>query len=229
MAVFVNRHSPRRRHKNGVLLALLASLCVPAFVSAQAPDESHDEAVGAPREGRAWGGTGENNSSGSAGVRRYARVLGLLGAGGTLRLIEYQNLTQTRFAPGFLQLRGAFFFEGEGDIQHGAGLGISANLTGDGSRLSGIDPFAQWTLSPSYFLRYWLDDSWQVMGSVGVPIALSSSFTTIGGEINAYLMWKPFAGLGLYASIGYAMFFANDVHPMLSADGGFVIDYEVLP
>jgi hypothetical protein len=220
------------------LLVTLASLStVPTSARAQrTPDESlDDEAVpGQGRGGYAWGQGGSDGSQPSGPeTHRFSRVFGSLGAGASLRLFyDPDALRQDLAGPVYLQLRVGYFFEGEGDLQHGLGLGISPNVTADPTDLSYADgflEFGQWTLAPSYLLRAWLSDEVQILASFGVPFGLSGTYQSLGLELAGGFVYKFLAGLGVYAHVTFSTYFASFVQPMLSADAGVVLDYEVLP
>lgn len=187
------------------------------------------------QRGYAWGGGAEQSapSSSGPGTHRFAHVFGSLGAGGTLRLFyDPDTLHQDLAAPVYLQIRAGYFFEGDGDLQHGVGLGIAPNVTADPTDLAyadGFFEFGQWTLAPSYLLRVWLSDEAQIMGSFGLPIALSGTYQTFGLELGGGIVYKFLAGFGIYAHVTFSTYFASFVQPMLSADAGLVLDYEVLP
>jgi hypothetical protein len=109
---------------------------------------------------------------------------------GRLRNAAWQ-LRQDLAGPVYLQLRVGYFFEGEGDLQHGLGLGISPNVTADPTDLSYADgflEFGQWTLAPSYLLRAWLSDEVQILASFGVPFGLSGTYQSLGLELA---VWHP--------------------------------------
>ncbi|WP_053234153.1 hypothetical protein [Sandaracinus amylolyticus] len=232
---------------------MLAIACVglaPTIARAQdGPPEEHEEA-GRSRGGRAWG---EEGGEGGEGAQRpayhhYGQAFASLGVGGTVRILAHAAVCDPgvpgregcRFSPPYLQLRGGWFFEGDGDLQHGAGLGIGTNLTPDGTAGLGIDAFGQWVLTPSYFLRYWFDQWFQLMGHFGVPLALSAVTGTSrqastdfnwGLELQVGLVFKFLTGLGAYAAVNGAMFFAGDsmVWPTVSGEIGLMFEYEVLP
>lgn len=227
-----------------LLLALFA--CSPALASAQ--DEGGEEA-GASRGGYAWGegGSVSDVAEGAQPERhRFHDVMVSAGAGGAVRLLAFADICDPdaagqegcRFSPAYLQLRGAFFFETDGMIMHGVGLGLAANLQPDGTTTAGIDPFMQWVISPSYFFRAYVLEEWvQVLAHVGVPLSIAgdpvndNTYFNWGLEVAAGGVFKFLQGLGLYLEVGIATFFGlgNNAWPLLTFEGGAVFDYEVLP
>jgi len=217
---------------------------------ARAQDRATDEATEEERAGHARGGSYAWGDSSTDDVpthsgpetHRYARVFGTVGAGITIRILEYQPLAQSRLAPVYLQLRAGYFFEGDGDIQHGVGLGISTNLQVDGKPdyrltdgtliLQNINPLTTWTLTPQYLLRAWFGDWFQLIGRVGVSVT-AATLPNWGFEIGVQPLLKILSGLGFYADISFSMFFSGEpeygIHPLISIEGGVAIDFELLP
>lgn len=205
--------------------------------SAAAQEEEEEEVAGGSRGGYAWGEGTTDTPSGPAAppAHRYARIFGAIGAGLTVRILEYHVdvLDQQRLAPPYLQLRGGYFFEGDGDFQHGVGLGIATPMNGDGlpdrdGVVYGVDPFASWTFTPQYLLRIWFDDWIQLLGRVGVSVTAAAAFNW-GFEVGLGPVIKFLAGLGLYAEASFSTFFGTEYHPLVSVEGGLVIDLELLP
>ena len=222
----------------------------PAPAEAQDATPLEQEEAGRSRGGYAWGeGPSEEASTEQAPAHhRYGHVFASLGFGGTIRLLAHADVCDPgapgregcRFSPPYLQLRGGWLFEGDGEIQHGVGLGVATNLTPDGTAGEGIDGFGQWTLTPTYFFRYWFDSWFQLMAHFGVPLAVSavSGFTVQsrtdfnwGLELQLGVVFKFLTGLGAYAAGNVASYFAGDgsVWPTLSGEVGMVFEYEVLP
>ncbi len=166
------------------------------------------------------------------GPTNPARILWSGGAGFTVRLIQDFDFGQDRFAPAFIDLLGGYVFEGSGTLRHGVTIGVSTNLTGDGTQQLGVDELGQWVLSPGYLLYVDLNDSVDglvLMGKVGVPLSVSEEFS-IGGELSAGLAYLFLAGFGVYGEVGASLFFGGGaVHPMLSGELGVQFEYEVLP
>lgn len=229
--------APPGRFVGLLRLALLALALVstPLSVSAQdTPDESEDEVVPGQGQRYAWGSGGADSSSVSVpAAHRFSQIFGSIGAGASLRLYyDPDVLRQDLAAPVYLQLRLGYFFEGDGDLQHGVGLGLAPNVTidpPDPSVADGFLEFGQWTLAPTYFLRIWIDDAFQVLASFGVPIGLSGTYQTFGLELAGGIIYEFLAGFGIYAHVTVSTYFASFVQPLLSGDLGLVFDYEVLP
>lgn len=208
--------------------ALITPALFSSVATAQTPD---DEQAGHSRGGYAWGEEHHEEASGPA-VHRFARAFVSAGVGGTVRLLNYENLNQGRMAPSYLQLRGGYFFEGEGMFQHGVVLGIATALEGDGTDLYGVSPFGQWTLAPAYMIRIIpegdLGDWFQPTGRIGIPLSFGEQFSW-GWEAGLGALFKPLAGVAIYGEIDISMYFAADYHPLLSFEIGLAVDYEVLP
>jgi hypothetical protein len=223
----------------GALLGLGVVAASPTAVRAQTdPTTPADEEVpGQTRSRYAWGeGGGGGGGATQPSVHRFARVFGSLGAGVSMRLYYDDRspgeggLGQEFLAPAYLQLRGGYFLEGDGDLQHGFGLGLSTTLMDDPPNYDvGFYAFSQWTVTPTYYLRIWLSDEVQLLTQVGVPIALSGTYQAFGVELGAGLLYKFLAGFGIYAQVTFSGYFAQFFQPLLSIDAGLAIDYEVLP
>jgi hypothetical protein len=205
---------------------------------AHAQDDA--ERAGHSRGGYAWGQE-HHEDTGGGGVlaHHYGRGYVSLGAGGTVRILQYLDLVQDRLGPAYLQLRGGYFFEGEGLAQHGVVLGLASNLQGDppNPNAPGFNVLEQWTLAPAYMVRLIPDgdvgDFFQATGRFGVPLALSGSYFSWGLELAVGAQLKPWDGLGFYGEIDYSMYFANNpdnFHPLISFELGVMLDLpEVLP
>jgi hypothetical protein len=217
---------------------MLPVVCGASRAAAQPDVEAlEEERAGGSRGGSyAWGdSTTDVPSSSGPATHRYARIFGTVGAGVSFRILIYADaLSQTEIAPAYLQLRGGYFFEGDGDIQHGIGLGISVNMTGDGAafdrpgEVNGMNPFSAWTFTPQYLLRGWFSDWLQLIGRVGVS-ATAALLPNWGFEVAIQPVLKILSGFGFYVDAGFSMFFSDTVHPLISIEGGLVFDYELLP
>lgn len=213
-------------------LFALCALAAPTLLALPSALAQDDEAAGHSRGGYAWGEEHREESGSGPAAHRYGRAWVSLGFGPTVRIIQYETLNQDRQAPAYMQLRGGYFFEGEGMFQHGAVLGVATNLMGDGGYPYGVDPLGQWTLTPAYMVRLIPDgdlgDWFQATGRVGIPLALGDFFSW-GWEVGIGAMVRPLAGFAIYGEVDLSMYFATDIHPLISFEIGIAIDYEVLP
>ncbi len=166
------------------------------------------------------------------------RILAGAGVGSSLRLVKNDQFQQQRFAPAYLDVYGGIVLPGSGSIRHGFTLGVSVNLSGDGSYSFGIDPFEQWVITPSYLLQVRLGDAavpdLSIFGRLGVPVALSPE-TAFGAELGLGAIYNLFAGFGVYVELTGSAWFGGDsragnttVHPVLSGELGVAFDLEVL-
>lgn len=244
------------------LVALVCALCAltPASAALAQPSEAGDhveEELPPGHPGRtsgggsyAWGDGGEVAPGAPARpeTHRYARLFLGVGAGLSFRMLIYVDTLhhdESGLAPWYLQLRPVYFFEGDGMFQHGVGLGIAPNLTGDGLEgyveaecnagliespctPAGIDPFTAWTFVPGYHLRVWFDDWVQLTARVGFGVT-AAQLPNVGLEVGVGAVVKFLAGLGVYAEASVNTYFAADVHPLVSLEAGMVVDYELLP
>ncbi len=218
------------------LAASTSFAIVPGRALAQSTEGStrrDAEQAGGSRGGYSWGHE-DDGSPAAAGpaTRRFQRIFVSVGAGFSTRIIQYLELGQERFAPAYLQLRPGYWFDGEGTFQHGIMLGVAAAIAPDGTVAFGHDAFGQWVLAPSYAARVWLDgalgDWLQLTGRVGVPLALGQYFSW-GIDVGLGAILEFLTGLGIYAEAVLSLFFATDIHPLFSLEGGVVVEYEVLP
>jgi hypothetical protein len=210
------------------LLAASASI-------ARAQDEQ--ERPGESRGGYAWG---EENARAQL-PEDPLRIMAFAGAGIGFRIVRNLDFNQSYDTPGYLDLGAALFLPG-GELRHGAGVALTSNLTGD----TAVGPFEQWLITPSYHLLVPLrrvidgmDQDWlHLQARLGVPLVFTMREGdeggvdfSVGGELALALNFKFLAGLGLYVEIQAALYGGSNstVHPVVSADGGFFIDYEVLP
>ncbi len=202
-------------------------------------------AAAQPSEGYAWGEGGGETSTPSVSSDDPLRVMGFLGAGIGFRLLaNLDPLFEHEFiAPAYLDLGAAVYLPGR-ELRHGVGLGLTTNLSQD-SGSAGQASLTQWVITPSYHLLLPL---WRLMGAdrdevqvqirVGIPLVLGQGLGdtarvdfTIGGELAAAVHYKFLAGFGIYAEANLAVYggMRDTVHPIVSIDAGFLIDYEVLP
>ena len=165
--------------------------------------------------------------------RSPAHIIGFVGAGSTVRLVNNLDFGQTRFAPSFVELSGAYVFAGRHIWRHGAGLSVSANITGDGYADSslGVDPFHQFTFTPHYVAYFRLNSDFLITAHAGLNLVIGQPSFAMGGEVGASFAYFFRAGVGVFAR-GTANVWAGEqktYHPAISLQGGLTIDYEVLP
>jgi hypothetical protein len=220
-----------RRLAAGIALLFLTS--VHAYAQdADLPQDSGSE--------YAWGERADR-----APVEDPLRIMTWLGAGIGFRPLRNLDtpFTQSFVTPAYLDLAAAVFAPGT-DVRHGGGLAVSTNVSADPSD-NGLPGFQQWVITPSYHLLLPLyriagmaDDIVQIQLRLGIPIVISRALATItggieatfGGELGLAFNFKFLAGLGMYLELQGDLYGGTQdtVHPTLSADAGFVIDYEVL-
>lgn len=230
----------------------MITLAAPAL-GQEAPPSEHEEA-GQARGGYAWGEAPVDEAGRPTApvYRRYGTVFAHVGFGGTIRIVAHADTCNPdepgregcRFSPAYMELRAGYMFETDSILQHGVGLGISTNLAADGTRPRGIDPGNQWVFAPAYYARLWLDDWFQLLGHVGVPLSIANVTSCRGTScesLDAAFNWaievgidgvlKVLTGLGIYAGAMLDFWFANvsSSWPSVSFQAGLVFDYEVLP
>lgn len=160
----------------------------------------------------------------------FPRLLATLGVGLPLRLTRDRDLGQGRLGPRYLDARVGYLLARGGSWQHGPALQLSTGLSEDGGFHNPVDAFEQWVVAPGYGVAHeaFQGASWLLHGFL--PFALTGG-RSLGVELTAALAYRVLAGLGLYAELGGGAFFGYEgaPHPMLTAELGLVIDYEVLP
>lgn len=211
---------------------------------------AEQEAPGSSRGGYAWGAAPSDEQDASQTAepwRRYGLIHLQFGLGGTIRIVAHADVCNPdvvsgcRFSPPYLQLRGGYLFETTDTWQMGVGLGVATNLTEDGDDRLYAPVMGQWTFSPNWLFRHYVDDWWQVLAVVGLPLAVTGNAGTDasreafafnwGFEVQLGVIFKFLTGLGVYAAANVTTFFAgtDSVWPTASLEGGVVFDYEVLP
>lgn len=158
-----------------------------------------------------------------------SRIVWSVGGGVSIRFLRNLDFSQDWFAPSFIDVFGAFVLPGR-DVRHGFGVGVSANVSGDGSVALGVDPLQQWAFAPAYLLYVSLSELFKLTGKLSVPLIVSPEFT-VGAELAAGAHLLVLAGFGFYAELSASVFLGADTtfHPIGSVEGGLSFDYEVLP
>jgi hypothetical protein len=133
-----------------------------------------------------------------------------------------QSLSLSAF---YLDLAPGVLLGTPGGVQYGAALHASFALQG----------IQQEVLTPSYVMLFPLSARWQLRGRVGLPIVLEPD-ASVGVEASAGAVWLITAGIGVSADLIGSLFPGADtlqqtgtVIPILSAQLGLVLNYEVLP
>jgi hypothetical protein len=110
-------------------------------------------------------------------------------------------------------------------LQHGARLGWSVSLIG----------VPQQVITPSYLALVRLAPRWLVYGWAGLPVLIEPDLN-FGGELAVGGSWLARAGLGASVALVADGFYGAGTaeapaafYPVLSAQMGFFVSYEVLP
>jgi hypothetical protein len=207
------------------VFASCLNLAAPSLAAAQLDDERPPGVGGEEAEA--------DEDEGPAPEVMPLRILGSVGAGSMLRIVNDLSLSQERIGPSFLDIAGSVVFAGAGVFRHGATLAISTNLNGEGPPPpddNGIDPVTQWTLTPSYLAYLRFSDDFVLSGRAGVNLTIAPYFVP-GVEASAAATYLFTAGLGAYAEVSANLSFgvAPEPSPTASVELGLMIDYEVLP
>jgi hypothetical protein len=109
-------------------------------------------------------------------------------------------------------------------LRHGATLHCAFAVEGIG----------QWACSPGYLL-YRRTTSWATFARVGPAFVATPNFTW-GGELAAGAAWFPLGGVGITGELVGNLFYgagtrevSSAAYPVLSAQVGLTVAYEVLP
>jgi hypothetical protein len=153
-----------------------------------------------------------------------------VGVGAPLRLSRNVDFDQGTTGPLFTDVFAGYALPGAIRLRHGAGVGLSLNLTDEGGFTEPVGAGEQLVVMPAYFAFFDIDPDWMGLGHVGVPVLLTNG-TSIGAELAAGLAYRLRAGLGVYSEAGVNVFpgAESTLHPTLSLELGVVVDYEVLP
>jgi len=214
--------------------ALALSLAMtPALASAQ--DDQY-----------AWGGEEGGSTGETASTDDPIRIMGFLGGGIGFRLLRNLDspFLQDFVAPAYLDVGGALYLPGR-ELRFGPGLTVSTNLS-EGAGNQGLAVASQWVITPSFniLLPLWrlMDgtdyDEVQIQIRAGIPLVIGQGLGdpnrvdfTFGGELGLAVHYKFLAGFGIYAEAQLVVVggLRDTVHPLVTLDAGFMIDYEVLP
>jgi len=110
-------------------------------------------------------------------------------------------------------------------LQHGARLGWTVSLTG----------VPEQVVTPAYAALYHVGPSWIFYGWAGLPMIAEPDFN-VGTELALGSIWMARAGLGLTGAFVADGFYGAGTretraafYPVLSAQLGLLMSYEVLP
>jgi hypothetical protein len=110
-------------------------------------------------------------------------------------------------------------------LQHGARLGWTVSLTG----------VPEQVVTPAYAALYRVSSSWIFYGWAGVPI-IAEPDVNFGVELAASATWMARAGIGMTGAVVADGFYGAGTretraafYPVLSAQLGLLVSYEVLP
>jgi hypothetical protein len=152
-------------------------------------------------------------------------------AGIPLRLGQRETFDQSAFAPAFADVLGGYVFPGQtGALRHGAGVGLSLNLTEDGGFTEPILRYDQLVITPSYLVSLRVDPAWFALAHAGIPIVATGG-ATFGVEAAFAFGYRLLAGFGAFAEASFDVFVGTEttLDPMIALEGGVFLDYEVLP
>jgi len=173
---------------------------------------------------------GPSAAAAEAATTMPARYVLTLSAGLPLRLTKNVDFDQATTAPLFGDLLAGYVLAGDGVHRHGLGLGASLNLSEDGGFTEPVDASQQIVLMPAY-LGFWdLDADLFALGHLGVPFLIGGG-DSAGLELGFALGYRLLAGTGVFAELGANAFVgaSSTLHPSVSLEAGFFVDYEVLP
>jgi hypothetical protein len=164
---------------------------------------------------------------------RYAHLVGTLELGKGLRFNNpYRLATQlgataesVSLTSTYLDLGGAVTFGPPDGLQHGVALHLSFALAG----------VAQAVLTPTYIAAYRGPRRFLAYGRLGPSIILTPD-PTIGGELAAGFGWFFTARIAVAGELVGDIFYGAgtptkgiSTYPILSAQLGLLVDYEILP
>lgn len=158
------------------------------------------------------------------------RYVATWSAGAPLRITKDADLDQGTLAPLYSDALVGYLFGGSGSLQHGAGVGLSLNLTDEGGFTEPVYAGHQFVIMPAYLIAWDLHPDLFALGHVGLPV-LATSTPTAGLELAGALGYRVLAGWGVFAEVGADAFWgaASTIHATVSLEVGIFLDYEVLP
>ncbi len=219
------RPDRRSLHFALALVVALVALAGPSVASAQATEDERPPGTGGD-EGAS------TEDEGPPPVVMPWRILGSVGGGVTLRIVNDLTLSQKRFGPSFFDVAGSVVFPSASRWRHGVTLALSGNVDGEGPPapdVNGIDGLSQWTLTPSYLAYFRFGEDLVLTGRAGAALTVAPYFV-MGGEASLGAVYLFTAGFGAYAEVTVDLAFGlSGVSPTASAEAGITIDYEVLP
>jgi hypothetical protein len=173
---------------------------------------------------------GVANVRADAPVVTLPRYLATTSVGLSMRLSVDETFDQERLAPFFVDALAGYVFGSETEFAHGAGLGLSLNLSEDGGFTEPVGAMQQLVVMPSYLLYWSVAPELFAFGHAGIPIAVTQGVSA-GAEVGAALGYRLLAGFGLYTEAAIELFGGanSTINPVLSFELGLFLDYELLP
>jgi hypothetical protein len=202
-----------------VLLVICLLLGVDRVSRAEPTDRAPDD--GSSSSGAGWGQGRYFHSYFASGIGRGLRF------NNPYRLSKElgDDAESLSLSATYLDLALAGLLGNPTGLQHGAAVHLSIAMDG----------IQQEVLTPSYVALYRLSPRWALEGRFGLPIVLEPDAST-GLELAASGMFFVTGGVGIKADLIGSLFYGAatrdtsvTVIPILSAQVGVVIDYEVLP
>lgn len=163
----------------------------------------------------------------------YARLIAGIAFGDGIRFNNpYRLQTQLgddaeslSLTAGYIDLAASMAFGDPNGFQHGGTVHLSIALGG----------VSQQVLSPGYFLAYRPADQVMAFGRIGAAYVISPD-ENLGGELALGAAYFLTASLGVSAELIGSLYYGAGtedvgygVYPVLSAQIGLILDYEVLP
>ena len=163
----------------------------------------------------------------------YLNLFATLGFGGGFRFNNpYRLATQlgadaasVSLSPGFVDFSGNMTFGLPTNVQHGGSVHAGAALGG----------VPQAYMNVSYILDYHRYAAWMFHARIGPTILLSPDIN-VGGELASGFSWLFTGALGLTGELAFDLFYGAgtlertySVVPIVSAQLGVIVDFEVLP